>query len=116
MKDGRAEWNEVGERFVGIRSKLEKHFAQRARGEGAGGPDEPPEPGAADELRDALRSLGDALESTMQALGAAARDPEVTEDVKRAGQSLVNALNATFSDVGDDIRQAFRRSATDDKG
>jgi ElaB/YqjD/DUF883 family membrane-anchored ribosome-binding protein len=113
MTDNKAEWNEVGERFSAIRSKLEKHFEQPGEGEAPG---EPPAPGAADEVRDALRSLGDALESTMNALGSAARDPEITGEVRSAGQSLVNALNSTFSGVGDEIRRAFKRSSADEEG
>jgi hypothetical protein len=128
MEDAKAAWAEVGAKFGGLGEKLKEHFDHPrapAGGEGAG--DGGPSPagseagasagastGAAqsttDAVRDALRNLGDALSGAVEAVGAAAKDPEITNDMRQVGQAFVNALSATFTDVGDDIRRSFSRS------
>ena len=50
----------------------------------------------------------------VEAIGGAAKDPAVAEDVRHVGQSLVTALSTTFSDATGEIRRAFNRNRPDD--
>jgi hypothetical protein len=66
-------------------------------------------------MRDALAKLRDAIEGAFDAVGRAARDEAVRDDVKETGRSLTTALQATFADVSDDLHRAFNRRGNDDK-
>jgi hypothetical protein len=81
-----------------------------ASGAGAGGA------GTTDAVKDALRTLGEALSGAVEAVGAAAKDPEITGEMRQVGQAFVNALAATFTDVGEDLRGAFSRSRSGEGG
>jgi hypothetical protein len=139
MSDTKQAWNEVGAQFSGLGERLKEHFSHQppraagdagadttanaagptapvgeigdapgegtAGGAGAGGSDA----GAADALKSALKHLGEALDGVVEAVGGAAKDPAVAEDVRHVGQSLVNALSATFADASGEIRKAFNR-------
>jgi Flp pilus assembly pilin Flp len=135
MSDAKSAWDEVGSKFTGLGSKLRYHFEQvrsetetetgaepggagGAEGAAAGQPGAPGQPGAAErggpsatgpEVKEALRKLGDALDDAFAAFGNAARDQAVKEDLRQVGQSLATALSATFDDVSDELRKAFRR-------
>lgn len=84
--------------------------ASEAGGEAASGGGAASGAGGREDVKEALRKLGAALDDAFEALGAAAKDPAVKEDVRQVGQSLSGALSATFADVGDDLRRAFRRT------
>ena len=134
-------WSEVGKEFSGLGERLKGHFghptppaedaedavdeAATALGDavdgGAAADDatataeaKASEAGAADALKAALRHLGEALDGVVEAIGGAAKDPAVAEDVRHVGQSLVTALSATFSDASGEIRKAFNRDKSDD--
>jgi phage tail tape-measure protein len=98
MEEARAAWEEVGARFNDVGSKLKQHFEQ-ARAEGA-----------TDALKDALRDLGAALDGAVEAVASAAKDQSITDDMRKAGQSLVNAVGKSFADVSEDLRNAFSRT------
>lgn len=115
MSDAKSAWEEVGSTFSGLGTKLKLHFEQVHSEEAAAAGAEPNSEPAAEtkeskEVKDALRKLGDALDDAFEALGSAAKDPAVKEDVRKVGQSLSGALSATFADVSDELRKAFRRN------
>jgi hypothetical protein len=135
-------WSEVGKEFSGLGERLKGHFSQPAGraeagvedageaatavgdavdsgatvttettgAEGGGATDA----GTADALKAALKHLGEALDGVVEAIGGAAKDPAVAEDVRHVGQSLVTALSATFSDASGEIRKAFNRNRPGD--
>jgi hypothetical protein len=125
MAEAKQAWDEVGTMFGGLGLKLKMHFEQARAAEGeAGGPAQPgAEPSAeqggggpdAEELKSALRKLADALDGTFDAVGNAVRDPAVKDDVKTIGRALSDAFSATFAEVSDDLRRAFRRREGDDE-
>jgi hypothetical protein len=41
----------------------------------------------------------------------AAKDPAITEDVRKVGQSVMHAFQSTFEDVSDDLRGVFNRAS-----
>jgi hypothetical protein len=137
MSDTKAAWDEVGSAFSGLGVKLKAHF-DHTRAESQAPPEPahpstptaPPEPapgateaasadtGAASEdaekrerdVKEAFHRISEAFEGAFDALGAAVRDPNLKDDVKHVGQSLGTALSATFTDVSDELRKAFKRS------
>ena len=74
----------------------------------------PAEEEAREDVKEALRKLGAAIDDAFEAMGAAAKDPAIKDDVRQVGQSLTGALSATFADVSDDLRRVLRRNKGDD--
>jgi hypothetical protein len=91
-------WDEVREVVGSLLSGLRDHYATVA------GPDGPSE----EEVRGALRTLGDAFERVVESIGSALRDPAVREQARKAAGSVVSALGATFGDVGEELSRAMR--------
>lgn len=98
MPDPRAAWNDAGERLSELGQKLKSHYAQQHGTDSAQ---------ATEELADAARRLGGAVQDAFEALGVAAKDKEVQADVKQVGQSLYDALGATFGQVSEELRRSF---------
>jgi len=100
MADSRSAWNDAGERLNALGLKLKLHYEQQRGEEGEQ---------ARSEVEGAVKRLADAVQDTFEAMGAAAKDEAVREDVKQVGQSLTDALNATFAEVSGQVRKAFSR-------
>ena len=110
-------WEEVGSGFSGLGLKLKEHFAQATAHEGAGtepGTAERFDDAAKDALRDALHKLGSAFEDAFAAMSNASKDKAIAEDVRKVGQSMIHAVQSTFGEVSDDLRNAFSRSRRDE--
>jgi hypothetical protein len=113
MQEAKAAWEEVGSQFSSLGLKLKEHFAQATSTEsGDGG--ERSDTAARDAMRDAVRKLGTALDDAVDAVSGAAKDPAITDDLRKVGQSVMNAFHSTFADVSDDLRHAFSRSRSED--
>jgi hypothetical protein len=93
----RTAWEDVAGEFSGLGLKLKLHL-QQARGEEASG-----------EVRDALDKLASAIDDAFEAVGTAAKDPALRDDVRSVGRSLSSALGATFAEVSDDLSRLFDR-------
>jgi hypothetical protein len=114
MDDAKAAWEDVGSRFSALGLKLKDHFADAAstndndtaRSDAA----------ARDAMKVAISKLGAALDDAMNAVSSAAKDPAITDDLRKVGQSVIHAFQSTFADVSDDLRHAFGRGRTDDSG
>jgi hypothetical protein len=98
MADVRAAWNETGDKLSELGRKLKVHYDSQHGGESEQ---------AREELTDAARKLGSAVQDAFEAIGTAARDRAVKEDVKQVGQSLAEALGATLGQAADELRRAF---------
>ena len=98
MTDTKSSWNEVGAQLNELGLKLQLHFEQAAA---EGRVDE-------DKVKDALRSVGDAVEQAFAALGAVAKDDAVREDIKDVGGAVRNALDATFAELGERFRSVVK--------
>jgi|SRR6266540_901116 len=101
MADSRSAWNDAGERLSGLGLKLKLHYEQQRGEEGEQ---------ARSEVEGAVKRLADAVQDAFEAMGVAAKDQAVREDVKQVGQSLTDALNATFAEVSEEVRKAFSRT------
>jgi Flp pilus assembly pilin Flp len=121
MSEAKAAWDEVGSTFSGLGTKLKLHLEQaRSEEQAATEPSadatsaaEDEQAGATKDVKEALRKLGDALDDAFEALGNAAKDPAVKDDVRKVGQTLSGALSATFADVNEELRKAFKRNKPD---
>ncbi len=104
MTDQRSAWDETGERLSSLGSSLRTHYERQRGSEGAQ---------TKQELEAAIKQLGSAVRDAFDAVGAAAKDPEVRDDVKKVGQSLSDALGATFGEVSQDLRRTFAQRKGD---
>lgn len=98
MADVRAAWNETGDKLSDLGRKLKVHYETQHGSEGQQ---------AREELTDAARRLGSAVQDAFDAIGTAARDKAVQDDVKQVGQSLAEALGATLGQAADELRRAL---------
>jgi hypothetical protein len=98
MADARGAWNETGEKLTDLGRKLKVHYEAQHGAEGQQ---------SRQELADAARRVGGALQDAFEAIGAAARDKSVQSDVKQVGQSLVEALGATLGQASEEVRRAL---------
>jgi hypothetical protein len=108
-------WEEVSSGFSSLGLKLKEHFAQAAtheseEGAGATRSDE----AANDAVREALQKLGSAFEDTFAAISNASKDPAITDDLRKVGQSMIHAFQATFDDVSGEVRNVLNRNKRDD--
>jgi len=93
-------WEQVGQRLSELGLKLKLHLEQ-AQKEGRT-EDE-------DRIKEALRSVGAAVEQAFTAVGNAARDEAVRDDAKDVGRSLLEALDTTFSHLGERFRSTMKK-------
>lgn len=100
MSDPRASWEQVGEQLSGLGLKLKLHFEQAAKDSGAK---------HEDNIKEALRQVGDAVDQAFTALGNATTDDAVREDARDAGRSMRDALDASFSRLGEQFRSSVKR-------
>jgi Flp pilus assembly pilin Flp len=82
MSDVKAKWNETGAALSGLGAKLRTHYHEQ--GDRADDPER-------QAVGDALARLGDAVREAFDAVGAAAKDPAVREDARRAGLRVTSA-------------------------
>ena len=107
MAEPAASWNEVASRFSGLGQKLRYHYQQVRTSEEPAPDDETERANAAVDA--AVRKLAGAIDDVVDAVTAAVKDPAVKADVKGVGSALSEAMSASFAEVSDDLRRAFRR-------
>jgi hypothetical protein len=96
MADVHKAWVDAGDALSGLGLKLKLHYeVQRSEPPGA--------------VESAVARLGAAVQDVFDAMGEAAQDEAVRADVERVGQSLTDALSATFGEVSVEVRRAFDR-------
>jgi hypothetical protein len=98
MADARSAWNDAGERLGELGQKLKSHYAEQHTE--TTGPSK-------EELAAAAKRVGSAVQDAFEALGTAAKDKSVQADVKQVGQSVFEALGATFGQISEEVRRAF---------
>lgn len=89
-------WNEVGEGFKKLGSMFKQHYESQAGKEDS-------EAVSDEEVKDAIRTIGENLKTAFATVGDAAKDPEVQSEAKQTAKSFFDALGATFADLGDEI-------------
>jgi hypothetical protein len=101
MADARSAWNDAGERLTELGQKLKSHYEQQHGTDGEQG---------RDELAAAAKRLGGAVQDAFEAIGKAAKDHAVQADVKQVGQSVYEALGATFGQVSEELKRSLTQS------
>jgi hypothetical protein len=104
MSDVRSAWKDTGERFAALGGSLKAHYDEQHDAD-----DEKTKR----ELGEAAKRFAGALQDAVEALGAAAKDPAVKDDVRKVGTSLAGALSATFAGVSEDLRRMAERAQGD---
>jgi hypothetical protein len=88
-------WAEIGSRLEALALKLKLHYEQ------AGG-----------ERAHALDEVGDRVRDAFTAAGNAIHDEAVRSDVRDVGAMVADALADAMTTVGEDMREALRRTET----
>jgi hypothetical protein len=97
VEDKGEAWEQVKQRFESLGSSFRRHYQEQGSGEESGSGEQ--------EVKDALKTLTEAADRLATSTGKALRDPQVRDEVKGAGSALVDALNATFSELGGEFRK-----------
>ncbi len=92
------EWRRVGDQMGSLADRFKAHYRETEQDEDTG-----------EEVRSALRGLGEALDRVFTSMGRTLRDPEVRAEAKETAGSLASALGATFSELGDELRRVVQR-------
>lgn len=103
MTRAQESWTELGDKLQSLGLKLKLHVEEERS--------EASEVG--DTVVDGLRRVGEALEEVFEAIGDAVDDEAVRADAKDAGRLLVDAVDATLTDVSDQLRHALQRRDRD---
>ena len=98
--DSKQAWMKVGLQFAAAGDKLRNHA--KAAGEATRSGADPDEPDQAAVL-DALNTLGKAVNQAVTSLSGAVKDPEVRDNLTGALNSMGEAMNVTFGDVGEKV-------------
>ncbi len=94
MSDVGSAWKDAGDRLTALGASLKAHYQEQHGEDGEE---------AKKELDAATKRFTGAVKDAFDALGAAAKDPAVKDDVNKVGQSLAGALSATFAEVSEDL-------------
>ena len=100
-------WNEVGDGFKKLGSLFKSHYESRDSEEGT-------EAVSDEEVKDALRTIGDGLKTAFATIGDAVKDPEVQDEAKQTAKSFFDAIGATFAELGDEISAWREKNKEDD--
>ena len=98
MSDAKTAWDEVGDRFA----DLGKHIKDRYEARVAFAEEDKAK------LDDAMKKLGDALETAFGALGDTMRDPDIRVQLKDTAGAMGTALTTTFRELADVIDEKLR--------
>jgi len=91
-------WNEVGEQFKRLGSTFKHHYQVHDDSQDSAVPSE-------NDVKDALRTLGESIKQAFGAVGDTLSDPEIKEETRRTAGMFFDALGTTFSEFGDDISE-----------
>jgi hypothetical protein len=98
MSEMKAAWDDVADSVTQLGHRLKSHFddvvAERS----------PDRKG----LDEAINKLRATLDRAYLAAGQAVKDPEVRETATKTGASFVDALSATFTEVGQRLKERRR--------
>jgi len=89
-------WKEIGDQLGSMALKIKLHVEEA-------------QSASSDDLKRSLDGLSDAIDNTLQALRTVVKDPALEQDVRDLGQRVNDALFNTFSSLGNDVGQIFKR-------
>jgi hypothetical protein len=98
-------WNDVGEQLKTLGAMFKEHY-QAYEGEDL------TEAVSEDEVKDALRTLGESVKAAFGTIGDAFADPEIRDEARQTAGSFLDALGTTFSELGTDISKRLESDDT----
>ncbi|MCL1587401.1 MAG: hypothetical protein M3092_03210 [Actinomycetia bacterium] len=99
-------WNDVGEQLKTLGSMFKDHY-QSHEGEVRA------DVVSDDEVKEALRTLGDSVKTAFASIGDAIADQEIRTEARQTAGSFFDALGATFSELGADISKQRDQESPD---
>ena len=102
MSQSEEAWNEVGEHFKSLGSMFKVLYQAQDEGDRI-------EVVTDDEVKDALRTLGESMKAAFATVGDTITDLEIRDEARQTAGSFFDALGATFSDLGEDISKRGER-------
>lgn len=103
-------WNEVGERFGEWSKMLGERYRKRGEELGATSDED------RRKLEEAVNAVTRQIDQAFTSLGETLRDPAAKQQLKDATKSLGDALSATFSEVGEQVRSKIGGSGSSGSG
>lgn len=97
MTKAQERWKELGDQLESLGLKLKLHVMEETTE-------------LDEDVKDGLARVGKAIEDVFGAIGDAVDDDAVRADAKEAGRRLVDAVDATLTEVGDVFRDRVRGS------
>jgi hypothetical protein len=107
MNQSQDAWVEVGDHLKSLGSRLKSHY-QAQQGQ------ERPEPTSRQEVKDARKTLGESVTATFGTIGDAVSDPAVTAEARETAGLFLEALGASFSELGADVSRRGEPGMEDD--
>jgi len=104
----REAWNEAGRRLEDLGRVLRGHFEREPEAAPGGAPPGGSPAGDRAAVKDALHRFGQAAQRFGEQAGEAARDPAVRESAQSWARSFGTALEATFTEFGDEARERMK--------
>ena len=98
-------WAEFGSKLSALGLKLKLHYEQE-HGESGDETDDD----FVDGVTDLFESLGATITDAFGALGNAIDDDALRADAEDAGRLLIDAVDATFTDVANEVRDRLGRT------
>jgi hypothetical protein len=89
-------WSEVGEQLKTLGSMFKNHYQAQEDVSVV-------EVVSEDEVKDALRVLGESVKAAFSTVGDAFTDPEIHTEARQTAGAFFDALGVTFSELGRDI-------------
>lgn len=107
---GSEEWRKVGDQFSTLTERLREHYKLAGAEGDVTGSAQDHSGAAEEEVKNAMRTLGDAFDRVFTSVGNAMRDSEVRAEAKEAAGSAITALGTTLSDLAGELRQIIGRT------
>jgi hypothetical protein len=89
-------WSKVAEQLGTVGSLFKYHYQAQES-------DARPEPASQEEVKDALRTLGESTLAALGTVGDALKDPEVKVEVRETAGLFLDALGLSVSELGADL-------------
>jgi hypothetical protein len=100
-------WSDVGEQLRTLGSMFKSHY-QNHEGEIS------VDVVSDDEVKEALRTLGDSVKTAFASISDAIADQEIRTEARQTAGSFFDALGATFSELGTDISKQRDQESPDE--
>jgi hypothetical protein len=114
MDDPKRAWDQVGESFSKLGRKISEGYRQLEEQRTPDSSAAKPDGGGV--VADAIRRATNELDRAFTSLGDTFRDDETKEHLRDTSRKLGDALEVTFTAIGEEVRRATRGRRSPDGG